>query len=251
MSAVRPRLLVAALTACSLAGAGLAASAAPSETAPLPIARAAAPVVLTGAQLPGWSSPAAVGVAQPYPSGMTGDYSKGIPKQLGSYAIRSAHNGTLAPTVTEGVPVDEVAAYSWTGKAWQEVPVQVDERFPHFLANARSDFGFYSGTDQELTYAWAPTAHTNGEEAWKKVFGQCDARYALNDAEVAQAIASGVVTLGPQEQLKDYQQAMSDPAVGLDDDDEIALQSRDAGEQAPAGTAPPAGATSGQVVALA
>ena len=32
--------------------------------------------------------------------------------------------------------------------------MQVDERFPYFLANANSDFAVYSGTDQELTYAW-------------------------------------------------------------------------------------------------
>lgn len=216
----------------------------------LPIARDAAPVVLTGAQLPEWSAPAAQGVAQPYPSGVTRDYSGQIPSQFGSYDIRSAHNGTIAPTVKQGVPADEVAAYAWTGTQWREVPVQVDERFPHFLANAGSDFAFYSGTDQELTYAWAPTAHTSGEEAWKKVFGQCDARYATSSAEVQAAIASKVVTLGPQETAADYTKAMTDPVAGIDDDDEIALQVRDAGVQAPAGTTPPAGATSGQSVAL-
>jgi len=206
--------------------------------------------VLTGAQLPGWSAPAAVGVAQPYPSGASSTVSGPIPSQLGTFAVRSAHNGTIAPAVKQGMPVDEIAAFAWTGKAWREVPVQVDERFPHFLANARSGFGAYSGTDQELTYAWAPTAHTQGEEAWKKVFGQCDARYAASTAEVQAAINAKIVTLGPQEKLADYTGAMTDPVAGLDDDDEIALQVRDAGAQVPSGTAAPQGATGGQSVAL-
>jgi hypothetical protein len=247
--AARPRVLVIGVTACALAGSALAATAAPTTThAPLvPVVRDAAPVVLTGAQLPAWSAPSAQGVAQPYPSGATGTYSKQLP---GNFAIRSAHNGTLLPTAKAGVPVDEVAAYSWTGKKWQEVPVQVDERFPHFLANARSDFGIYSGTDQELTYAWAPSKHTRGEEAWKKVFGACDARYAASVAEVEQAITAGIVTLGPQETPADYTKPMADPVAGIDDDDEIALQVRDAGPQAPSGTTPPKGATEGQMVTL-
>ena len=259
MPTARPRLLVAGVTACALAGSALAAGAATTSTAPagagpLPVVRDAAPVILTGAQIPAWSAPAAAGVAAPYPSGVTGDYSKQIPSQLGNFAIRSAHNGTIAPVVKTGVPTDEVAAYAWTDKGWREVPVQVDERFPHFLANARSDFGFYSGTDQELTYAWNPTRHTTGEEAWKKVFGtgptDCNARYAATTAEVTAAIAAGVVTLGPQETPADYLKAMTDPVAGIDDDDEIALQARDAGLQAPSGTTPPAGATSGQAVAM-
>ncbi len=259
MPAARLRLFVSGLTAAALAGSALAATAAP--TAPtkalLPIARDTAPVVLTGAQLPVWSAPPAQGVAQPYPSGVNLKQYRDevplpdpVPVPYGQFAVRSAHNGTIAPTVKQGVPVDEVAAFAWTGKQWREVPVQVDERFPHFLANARSDFAFYSGTDQELTYAWAPSAHATGEEAWKKVFGQCDARYATSVAEVQAAIAAGTVTLGPQETAVDYLKAMADPAVGIDDDDEIALQVRDAGLQAPAGTTPPAGASSGQAVTM-
>ncbi len=243
---LHPRHLALPVLCALLAGTAVAA---PQAAAPvLPVDRAAAPVVLTGAQLAGWSVPGVQGVAQPWPSGVTGEYSKQIHPSL---AVRSAHNGTLAPALTSGVPVDEVAAYAWTGKGWREVPVQVDERFPHFLANARSDFAFYSGTDQELTYAWGPTAHSKGEEAWKKVFGSCLARYAASPAEVQAAIAAGVVTLGPQETLADYTRAMADPVAGVDEDDEIALQAGDAGQQAPAGTPAPDGATSGQTVALA
>jgi hypothetical protein len=255
----RNRALIGSLTAATLIGGTLAASASPGPVrlaAPaLTVARDAAPVVLTGAQIPAWSAPAATGVAAPYPSGVTGKYSSQIPPAFGNYAIRTAHNGTIAPVAKTGVATDEVAAYAWTDKGWREVPVQVDERFPNFLANARSDFGVYSGTDQELTYAWNPTAHSVGQEAWKKMFGtgaaDCNARYALTEAEVQAAIGAHVVTLGPQEKLADYMKAMSDPVAGIDDDDEIALQARDAGLQAPSGTTPPAGAHDGQVVVMA
>jgi len=243
---LRPRFLVLPLLCTALVGSAVAA---PRAAGPvLDVNRNAAPLVLTGSQLAGWSVPAVQGVAQPFPSGVTAEYSSQIDPSL---AIRSAHNGTLAPAVVSGVPVDEVAAYAWTGKGWREVPVQVDERFPYFLANARSDFAFYSGTDQELTYAWGPTKHSVGEEAWKKVFGQCEARYATSAAEVQAAITAGVVTPGPQETPADYMHAMADPVAGVDDDDEIALQARDAAEQAPLGTAPPAGATDGQTVVVA
>jgi hypothetical protein len=235
-----------AVLLCAAAGALAAGSLYPASAGSpvLPVVRDAAPVVLTGNQLPAWSAPAATGVAQPYPSGATAEYSSQLP---GGFAVRTAHNGTILPVAKTGVPVDEIAAYSWTGSAWREVPVQVDERFPYFLANARSDFGVYSGTDQELTYAWGPTKHSIGEEAWKKRFGACSARYASSAAEAA---AAGFVTPGPQETMADYTHAMADPVAGLDDDDEIALQARDSGEQAPSGTAAPRGATDGQAVAV-
>jgi hypothetical protein len=240
---MRARAVLLGATACALAAGSVTATAS-SGAALVPVDRDAAPVVLTGSQLPTWSAPAATGVAQPYPSGVTAEYSSQLP---GGFAVRTAHNGTILPVVKQGVPVDQVAAYSWAGGRWREVPVQVDERFPYFLANARSDFGFYSGTDQELTYAWGPTAHSVGEEAWKKVAGDCSARYPRTAAE---AQATGLVTPGPQETYADYTHAMADPVAGLDDDDEIALQARDAGEQVPSGTAPPKGASNGQAVAV-
>ena len=256
----RRRMLLSALSVSTVVGTALVANAAPgtSTTAAdaTSSARDAAPIVLTGSQLPGWSVPAAYGVAQPYPSGVTGTYSKNIPGS--GWNVRTAHNGRIVvpPTAKPAVPVDQVAAYSWNGKAWTEVPVQVDERFPYFLANARSDFGFYSGTDQELTYAWNSTAHTVGEEAWKKMFGgtstaDCDARLASSVAEVQAAIAAGLVTPGPEETAADYLKAMSDPQPGVDDDDEIALRYRDAGLQAPTGQAAPSGATNGERIAVA
>src|SRR6185503_11038879 len=86
-------------------------------------ARDAEPVVLTGAVVPGWSRLPAVTTCAPYPSGTTGG--------------RDAHNG---------VPVNEIVAYRWTGLGFQEIPVQVDQRFGYCLSNPPSGFSFYSGT---------------------------------------------------------------------------------------------------------
>jgi hypothetical protein len=129
---------------------------------PLGIARDAAPVVMTGAQIPAWAAPPAEGVAAPQPSGASSD------NPLGDQ-VRSAHNGILTvpptPPGIDQVDPSKVAAYSWADGAWKQIPVQVDERFPYFLANGHSDFGFYSGTDEELTYAWGGDGHDVGSES--------------------------------------------------------------------------------------
>ena len=166
---------------------------------PVAVARQAEPVVLLGAQIPMWSRLAAQGVANPYPSGALDE-------------TRDAHNGTLTvpPDARTGAPVNQIAAYRYETGRWSEIPVQVDERFPFFLANGRSDFGIYSGTDYELTYAW-------DDENWMKTAGQCETEYPPGKAPVP------------------------DPATGLDDDDEIVFMASDAGDRAPDGASGPPG----------
>ena len=166
-------------------------------------AREAEAVVMTGADLPTWSRLAADGTPAPYPSGALD-------------GVRSAHNGTVVVPPDprgDGVPVDQIAAYSWdaTAKQFVEIPVQVDEKMPYFLANANSDFGMYSGTDEELSYVW-------DVEAWNRSAGQCFATHP-----------EGTAITTP------------DPAVGLDDDDEIVFMATDAGPKADAGAAGPKG----------
>jgi hypothetical protein len=166
--------------------------------------RTDAVVTLTGAQLPAWSRLAATGTPHTYPSGAaTGE--------------RSAHNGTLViPTDTRpGAPVDDIVAYRWDPKAarFVEVPVQVDQKFPYFLANPNSNFGLYSGTDTELTYQW-------DTEAWKMTAGVCAKQYP----------AGG--------------RATKDPVPTLDDDDEVVVMASDAGTRAPRGHAAPKGTSS-------
>src|SRR5690349_7508633 len=100
----------------------------------VPAARAATPVVLTGSQLPDWSQLPAVGKANPDPlHGRTTD--------IGGDGARDAHNGTVvAPPADARTGVDpaQVVAYRWDGIRYVEIPVQVDQRFPWYLANGRS-----------------------------------------------------------------------------------------------------------------
>ena len=189
------RRLPSVLLAAAALGAGLAvvpgvATGAPADV--LTPARSVETVVLTGADIPAWSSAPAVGAAYPYPYGaLLGD--------------RSAHdNGQLiVPPVETGVDPDAVTAFRWEDGDFVEVPVQVDERFPYFLANPDSDFGVYSGTDQELTYEW-------DAETWRKTAGQCSAEYPEGEAAPT-----------------------PDPVASFDADDEIAFQAADAGDRAP------------------
>ncbi len=177
-------------------------------------ARDSAPVVLTGAKLAGWSVPAAFGVAYPYPSGAL--YSGIVLDPAGIGQIRDAHNGEmlypLAGSIgAQGhVAAENVAAFRFDASAGQfvEIPVQVDERAPYFLANANSGFSTYSGTDPENTYVWdnGDTAHTHGVESWMMIDGTCERQYPAG------------------------QSAKADPVRGLDDDDEIVFMARDAGD---------------------
>ena len=240
-------VLIRSLAVAAVLASGSVFASAPSgaETAPATGSadpRDAAPIVLTGAQFADWSRLPAEGVANTYPSGATatGD------------GVREAHNGRLVvpADVRTGVDPDAIAAYAWNPRSgrFKEVPVQVDQRFPYFLANGRSSFSTYSGTDEELTYAWAPDKHSSGQEAWKKVFGECTARFATADEAAhlpsyASAIPAGSLDPG-------YTRSMADPVPTLDDDDEIALQSRDAGEQAPSTAPLPKGASGGHVVTV-
>ncbi|MEQ1439144.1 PKD domain-containing protein [Fontimonas sp. SYSU GA230001] len=180
--------------------------------------RSVEPVVVPGFMLGSWSVPPAYGVANPYPSGAmtTGD------------GVRDAHNGTLlypiGPLALPGKPVGDIAAYAWKNGAWVEIPVQVDERRPYFLANGSSDFSTYSGTDPETSYVW-------DTESWAMTEGDCSRVYETDSGKTWPS---------------------SDPVPGLDADDEVVFMAADAGGMAPAGSRP-AGvrAEPGQMIALA
>ncbi len=187
-------------------------------------------VVMTGAQLQTWSRTAAVGRNTTHAEHL-------------SDGNRDAHNGTLIvpPDARTGVDVDDIVAYRYEGSSFVEIPVQVDERFPYFLANVNSDSTFgpvYSGTDEELTYEW-------DVESWKMQFNQidlealtCSARYAESAEEIAAATDAGWMSLGANTAPQDMFSAMQDPVATLDNDDEVVFMASDAGAQAPLGTAP-------------
>src|SRR5207302_6036765 len=210
------------LVAATLLGSGLSivpsSIADTASAASVDVNRQVEAVVMTGQQIPSWSRLPAQGVANPYPCG-SGDGQYGVPGPPVpgcdvSSGFRDAHNGTLTvppdPLGRTGVPVNEMTGYRWNGDGWTEIPIQVDQRFPYFLANAHSGFSFYSGTDEELTYQW-------DQEAWKKVSGQCDASYdPAND---------------PSSMKGD---PTTDPVPTFDDDDEFSFYNSDAGRQAPA-----------------
>lgn len=197
---------------------GLQAEPVPVITQLASARREVEPVVLTGDRLALWSAPAAFGVPYPYPSGaaVSGDF---LPEALQKGDGRHAHNGQMLyplPGAPMGVDADRLAAYRYEpghaaadANGFVEIPLQVDQRFPYFLANAASDFSTYSGTDEELSYQW-------DRERWS------------ND--------------DPQLPYARYDDAPTpDPVSGLDHDDEIVFMARDAGTaMAPRGARPAA-----------
>ncbi|MHB8719337.1 MAG: hypothetical protein ACYDAC_10675 [Candidatus Dormibacteria bacterium] len=245
---------------------------------PVVAARASEPVVITGANIPSWSRAAPQGNPAPYPSGVSTQYSA---NGVGGDGVRSAHNGyTVVPQdARTGVNPDQIAAYRWDGSQWSEVPVQVDQMYPFYLANGHSSFSFYSGTSYELTYDWTPNAHSVGEESWKQVFGgtlgdaadnSCNAHYQdpgaagaaeLTAAETLQPGASYAAVSQPTLPgipPDDYTKPTPDPVTALNgtsqltDSDQIAMMAGDAGLMAPAGTPQPAGtfANNGQQITI-
>ncbi|HWH32140.1 MAG TPA: hypothetical protein VNU01_05655, partial [Egibacteraceae bacterium] len=83
-----------------------------------------------------------------------------------------------------------------------------------------------------LGYAWQ-------EEGWKKVAGECAARYPTPE-EIPGLLAAGVITPGAGETAEEYIGAKADPVPTLDDDDELVFMAADAGERAPDGEDGPA-----------
>lgn len=178
-------------------------------------------VVLTGTQLPGWSVPAAFGVPAPYPSGtgIAGQCTSLFPEAFcapldplgGPSGSNNAHNGEMlypaadTPAELMGRDPARFAAYAWRGDRFEEIPLQVDQRFPHFLANAASDFAVYSGTDEELTYEWDLERWDNSD---------------------------------PEGCFTQYVKGRRDPVTGFDDDDEVVFMASDAGPAAPLGALP-------------
>jgi Bacterial Ig domain/RTX calcium-binding nonapeptide repeat (4 copies) len=212
---MRPRTLSAIVLAGALSGVAPVASAQPvSATAE----RSVEPVVLKGAKLPTWSRLPAVGVANPDPPNFPCPDDDPPPECI----LRDAHHGTLTipDDARQGVPVEDIVAFRFDAESatFQEIPVQVDEMFPYFLANGPSDFSWYSGTDKELTYEW-------DVEAWKMTEGECVKQYPNDDPATPENEAA----------------AMQDPVLTFDDDDEIVFMAGDAGPQAPASQLGPLG----------
>jgi hypothetical protein len=174
-------------------------------------------VVMTGADLAGWSVPANQTLKLPLLD---------APESFGCLADEStcdAHNNYAKPEADtqdvapqEGTPVDRLLGYRWDARAGRfvQIPFQVDEMFTRYLDNSASGFAFYSGDDQHTTYAY-------DREGFR--FYESDP----NNPCIARP-ANGVSTT-------------PDPVQGLDTNDELAFMADDAGPQAPRTAPLPAG----------
>jgi hypothetical protein len=139
----------------------------------------------------------------------------------------SAGGNDVASPKSIGKPVNQILGFAWTDSGFQQIPLQVDERFTRYLSNTKSGFAFYSGTDQHLTYA----------------FDREGFRFTWNDLSNP---CLATAHPGP------HGAAQKDPIQGLDDNDEIVFMYRDAGKtQAPAGTSAPSGIQRMYSVAIA
>src|SRR5207248_10378217 len=183
----------------------------------VPAARDADPVVLTGADFPGWAVPANVTAKVPV-TDLTGDPVTNDPPQGGgctTFDAQCAHNHYAKPDFDSqdvapqhGVPVGRILGYHWNAKAhkFTQIPFQVDEMFVRYLDNSASGFSVYSGEDQHLSYAF-------DREGWRY--------YAQDPNDPCHAVPDSGIKTTP------------DPVPGLDTNDELAFTASDGGPAAP------------------
>jgi hypothetical protein len=189
----------------------------------VPPDRAVEPVVLTGANFPGWAAPANQTVKMPLtdfadcPPGSNTDNC-----QHNRYAQPEFDTGTYqGQAPIQGTPVKELLGYRWTGKKFVQIPFQVDEMFTRYLENDASGFAIYSGADQHTTYQY-------DREGF---------RYTKSDP-------SNPCVAQPDSPVA------KDPIQGLDTNDELAFMASDAGAQAPANAKLPKGIDGVREVAI-
>ena len=246
------RRYLIALAAGSVVAAALTLPAvAISSTGNTTIAFRTEPVVLTGAAFPDWSAGPEVTARPPQ---LPTDYAvydtQGQTPGLARSACYQAHprpdvNGytdpnhgdhncfqpSLLPVRTvpgrAGVPAQSLRGYRWNGRAFVQIPFQVDTKWQHYLTNNASGFAFYSGVDRETTY-------TFDREGFRDT---TNAPFTAGDPAV---VCAAKPTSGPT----------PDPNPGLIDTDELAFMARDAGLAAPASARLPKGIAGAREVRL-
>ena len=219
-------------------------AAAPQPVSTTPPARDTEPVVLTGSQFPDWSAGPELTFRAPQPPVDYGvaDDQKPLPSELRSDCYQESPqpdvNGWTDPNHGDhncyqhsqlpvrtlpgrtGVDPQSLRGYRWTGSGWQQIPFQVDQKWTRYISNNASGFAFYSGVDQETTYAF-------DREGFR--FTTNAPFNAADPGIVCRALPVGGEKTTP------------DPNPGLVDGDEMAFMARDAAGQAPPGTALPVG----------
>ncbi|MFA5892004.1 MAG: hypothetical protein WDA27_13810 [Actinomycetota bacterium] len=217
--------------------------------------RSVEPVVLTGAQFPAWSAGPDPTFREPqtpteytvfdqhqYLGPLASDcYKSSEHPNPYDYSDNGDHNcvqpSRIPANPNVGADVNRILGYRWdsAAEAFVQIPFQVDERFTRYLTNNASGFAFYSGVDQETTYAWD-----------REGFRYTSDDFIANDGNPCLAKPAPGSEIGP----KGFA-TTADPVKGLDDNDELAFMWSDAGTQAPAGTALPTGIESANEVAVA
>lgn len=217
---------------------------------PFTQARGVDPVVLNGSQFPAWSGGPELTFREPQtPTNYdTEDTQSRLPQALRSDCYAPGqnpydpedpgdHNCSQAPRISvygtpgrTGAPVDRLLGYRWINGGFEQIPLQVDERFTRYLSNNVSGFAFYSGVDQHLTYAFDREGYRFTDNAPSdpcRPIPRTDPRYG----------GRRIV-------------AEPDPLPGLDDNDEVVFMVRSTGERAPAEAPLPAGVASANEVAV-
>ncbi|HEY2429448.1 MAG TPA: hypothetical protein VGI06_10995, partial [Acidimicrobiales bacterium] len=213
----------------------------------------AAPVVLTGSQFPDWSAGSEVTARLPQVPNYYGVFNsqQSQPSSLQSDCYQASPspdvNGHTDPDHGDhncyqanqlpirtlpgrtGVPPASLRGYRWDGRAFVQIPFQVDTKWQHYISNNASGFAVYSGTDQTTTY-------TFDREGFRYT---TNAPFTAADpAVVCQAKPVGGMASTP------------DPNPGLIDTDELAFMARDAGAAAPGGVVLPKVITAAKQVAV-
>jgi hypothetical protein len=263
----------AALAVLLLTLDGSASAAGTSEPTVHVSAFATQPVVLSGQDFPTWSSGPEVTARAPQvpndygtynsqanqPQNLQSDCYQNNPQRDNNGSTDSSHNdhncfqGSQSPvrTVLKGAKPASLRGYRWDGRRFVQIPFQVDTMWEHYLTNNGSGFSFYSGADEMLTYTfdYQPFSKT----ANPPLPANCDPGPG--------AATSGCIPPGPHqlEQAAIACHAVTRPGMSnptrdpnpfLINTDQLAFMARDAGSQAPRGTALPHGIVSAYQVRL-
>ena len=213
---------------------GLSGAQSPTVDPTTPAARDTEPVILTGANVPGWS--AAPNFTFKLPLTDLGQCAISVGDNPGSQVPINTdtdtcqHNEFAQPegdsqqfAPQEGTPTDRLLAYRWdaAAKEFRQIPFQVDEVFTRYLGNQASGFSFYSGEDQQTTYAYDREGFRHTESDPENT---CLARPSAPPTQ--------------------------DPVRGLDDNDELVFMAADAGPAAPSDARLPDGVESARQVEI-
>jgi hypothetical protein len=218
--------LLALLSVPAVAGADLGL---PTVDPTVPAARDTEPVVLTGAQFPGWAVPANQTVKVPLTDLVDCHTTDTDTCSHNHYADPEIDTARLNGPA--GTPTNRILGYRWDPKhaRFKQIPFQVDEMFTRYLENSASGFAFYSGDDAHTAYAF-------DREGWR--FTDSDPSNPCHAIPFALPDGS-------------RPQTTPDPVKGLDSNDEMAFMASDAGPAAPDGATLPKGIEDARRVTVA